>query len=168
MLRSYPEKDYLFKEDYELVFIKNYPYRVVDNDHVALYAMPSGTFSYGSAGGARKTVTAYDFGTKPTEPEEKTLKASQKSDAFQKAVAEQKKAADEAQRKRKQESDAKVLEFIKRKAGEGSGSYQVRLAERYLKGDGVPVDEGLAKFWLGCACTNGESTATNMLKELRR
>jgi len=55
LLRKYGEFDYSMSDDYELVFIHHYKRGVVDDSVVALYAVPSGRYSYVSTLGARKT-----------------------------------------------------------------------------------------------------------------
>ncbi len=44
--------------------------------------------------------------------------------------------------------------------------YQLRLAEKYPRGEGVPKDLSAARFWANAALTNGEWAATNILSTI--
>ncbi|MEW6305080.1 MAG: SEL1-like repeat protein [Verrucomicrobiota bacterium] len=68
---------------------------------------------------------------------------------------------------RKAETTAKVIEFQIKRAEEGAPSAQYDLAQRYLKGDGVPKDEAEAFRWLAAAAKNGHTVAQARLKDLQ-
>ena len=63
------------------------------------------------------------------------------------------------------ETQRKVLENQKRLAEKGYPSSQFDLGMRYLTGDGVEKDLGLARQWLEKAAQNGHSQAADWLKE---
>jgi TPR repeat protein len=79
------------------------------------------------------------------------------------------KARAEEQRMRPiRERAARIAAYQLQQASNGYPSFQIEVAKRYMAGDGLPIDKELARHWLNSACTNGESQATNLLKELRR
>lgn len=78
--------------------------------------------------------------------------------------AEQKEIKARPQRERA----AKVAAYQLEQAQKGLPSFQIEVAKRYMRGDGLPQDDVLARFWLESACTNRESEATNLLKALSR
>lgn len=61
------------------------------------------------------------------------------------------------------ERAAKLIAYQLAQASNGLPSFQVEIAKRYLKGDGLPKDDALATHWLKAACTNQDSTASNLL-----
>jgi TPR repeat protein len=76
-------------------------------------------------------------------------------------------AYDLARIQKDEEFKAATIKFLKEKAAEGGPMSQYRLAEKYLKGDGVPADLDQAKFWLQCSCTNGYAEASNLLHKIQ-
>lgn len=169
LLRRYAESDLLFEEEYKLVYVKNFPYAAIDNQHVAFYAVKSGTYSYLSAANSRNTVRCYDFGTIPSDSEisEAKMKAKERAENYQKSMSDLKATNDLIQSKRDSESKSATIKFLKEKAAEGAPMAQYRLAEKYLKGDGVPRDVEQAKFWLEASCTNGYVEASNLLHKIK-
>jgi hypothetical protein len=153
---------------YEVVFIKNFPFSVVDDQTIAAYAVRSGTYSYNSAGGALKTVHGYDFGTTPSDQElaDAKAKAKERAENYRNAMATQKAAADAAQAKKEEQGKAAAIKFLKEKAADGGAMSQYSLAQKYLKGDGVPIDVEQAKAWLRASCTNGYSDACALLQKI--
>jgi len=83
-------------------------------------------------------------------------------------MAAQKVADDAIKAKKDEQGKIAAIKFLKEKAAEGAPMSQYRLAEKYLKGDGVPMDVEQAKFWLQCSCTNGYADATNLLQKVNR
>jgi len=160
---------YVKDREAQIIFIKNFPFSVIDDQTVAVYAAESGTYSYTSALGAIKTVRQYDFGKIPNaaEIEEAKVKAKERAQNYQNAMAAQKALADAAQAKKDEQGKAAAIKFLKEKAAEGAPMSQYRLAEKYLKGDGVPIDMQQAKFWLQCSCTNGYADASNLLHKIQ-
>lgn len=169
LLRRYAESDIALTDSYKLIYVRNYPFQAVDNQRVALYAIESGTYAYLSAGNARSTVTCFDFGKKPSEIEiaQAKDKARERSENYQKAITAQKAANDLIQSKKDQQGKVAAIKFLQEKAAEGAPMSQYRLAEKYLKGDGVPIDIEQAKFWLQASCTNGYSEASNLLQKIQ-
>lgn len=167
LVRSFETLQDLVEDNYnyEVVFIRNYPYTRVDGDIYSCFTLPDGTYRYEGPGGAIRTVKAYDYGTEPTDFEKGLLDQTARARAanLQSALAEQKAKSDEATRKKKSEMDANVLKLLQIKAKEGEGSYQFRLGEHYFK----TGDLSQAEFWLTCACTNGQPQATNLLEAVR-
>jgi hypothetical protein len=170
-------------DERETVFIKNFPKNIplVDGEQLAVYAMPSGRYSYISTLGANKTIYAYDYGTIPSEDETKKLKAEaaerlkQAQEAAEKAKEEQQREianrraevakAKEAQRAAVQQ---KVLKHYQSQAGTGDGFAQFRLGEIYFHGECGETNFMLAQKWFGIAATNGYPEATNLLNKLNQ
>jgi TPR repeat protein len=157
-------------DDHELVFVQHFKRAVVDDSNVAIFVVPAGRYSYVTTLGARKTIRSYDYGETPSADEVEKLKAEakQRSENYQKAMAVQKAADDLAKAKKDEQGKTAAIKFLKEKAAEGAPMSQYRLAEKYLKGDGVPMDIEQAKFWLQCSCTNGYAEASNLLQKIQR
>lgn len=68
----------------------------------------------------------------------------------------------------RENATVRVIAYQLQQASNGLPSFQLEVAKRYLKGDGVPQDHALATHWLRAACTNHDSTASNLLAELRK
>ena len=88
-------------------------------------------------------------------------------------IKNEEKPAQKAKDKVERESpsrvrQAKIAAYQLAQASNGSPSFQIEVAKRYMRGDGLPLDKQLARYWLASACTNHESQATNLLKELAR
>jgi len=64
------------------------------------------------------------------------------------------------------EKTARVVTYQQQQAEKGMPSFQLELGRRYLRGDGVETNLALARHWLHAASTNGESQATNLLKQI--
>jgi hypothetical protein len=170
-------------DDRETVFIKNFPKDIplVDGEQLAVYAMPSGRYSYISTLGANKTIYAYDYGTIPNEDEIKTLKAQatellkKVQEDAQKAQKEQRREIEnrrtgivKAQEAKRLVVQQNVLKFYQSQADSGDGSAQFRLGKIYFHGEYGETNFVLAKKWFSIAATNGYSEATNFLNQLDR
>jgi len=168
-------------DDRETVFIKNFPKHIplVDGEQLAVYAMPSGRYSYISTLGANKTVYAYDYGTIPNDDEIKRLKAEaaerlkQAQEAVEKAKEEQQREianrqAQVAKTKEAQRATVRqnVLKHYQSQADTGDGFAQFRLGEIYFRGEYGETNFVLAQKWLTIAVTNGHPEATNLLNKL--
>ena len=68
--------------------------------------------------------------------------------------------------KAKQETVKKTVEFQTKRATEGSASAQYELGLRYLKGDGVEVNEKTGRKWLEESAKNNYTLAKRKLEEL--
>jgi TPR repeat protein len=66
----------------------------------------------------------------------------------------------------KAERDRRVVEFQKKRAGEGLPSAQYELGVRYMNGEGVDKDLKAARKWLSKSAEAGNSEAQKKLKEL--
>lgn len=178
ILRKYKDGDWSLSGDYDLVFVRNWPYSgLVDEQYLALFAYPNGTQEYTTVLGAHKTIAAYDFGTEPNAKDRAKLEASAKERAEEKkkeeAIARDKRieaynqqsAAAAAHQK---EVDAKTLAFVTEKAKEGNATYQLRLGLKYLNADGVARDIAQARRWLRAAAASGEEEAARLLQTLEQ
>lgn len=67
----------------------------------------------------------------------------------------------------KEQTAQKIVEFQKRRAAQGSATAQYDLAIRYLKGDGVELDEQKGRELLESAAKNGHSQAKKKLDEFK-
>jgi hypothetical protein len=169
LFESYQLDDVSLEGKSELIFIYHFKEAVVDGSKVSLYAISAGRYSYQNTMGARKTILAYDYGEIPKGEELAKLKAEAKerADNYEKTIASQQAAAYAAQSKKNEQGKVAAIKFLKEKAAEGAPMAQYRLAEKYFKGDGVPIDIGLAKFWLQASCTNGYAEASNLLQKIQ-
>lgn len=68
----------------------------------------------------------------------------------------------------KEEVARNTLEFQKKRAEAGAAHAQYDLGVRYLKGDGVDKNIGLARKWLNAAAKNGHPQASKKLEELNK
>ena len=172
LINEYESEDFSFEKGTTLLFVRNYPFQVVDDDRVALFAVDDGVYQYTSAVGAIKTVSAVNYGNLVSGEESAKLLADQKAEekrAKEIADAERhakKLIAEYAERGAREKRNAAAIQFIKERAASGSGVFQLRLAEKYIAGEGVETNLALARLWLLAACTNGESQASNLLHKL--
>lgn len=81
------------------------------------------------------------------------------------AQVERNRAVAEAIRK-DTNATARIVAYQLVQASNGYPSFQIEVAKRYLAGDGVTTNRALAIHWLRAACTNGESEATNLLRQI--
>lgn len=72
----------------------------------------------------------------------------------------------EKERQRKEAALKSAIEFLKKRAEAGSASAQYELGKRYMTGDGVEKDLGLARKWLEASAKQGEENAKLKLSEL--
>lgn len=168
LLRKY--HDFKLSGDYDLVYVKNFPMtiRVVDDSPVAIYAMPSGRHQYTSTIGATKTVEAYDYGTIPTSQEISNLVkiADLKRSTADAALSIRISEANAAAALKRVEQRAAELKHHQRLADKGDAYGQLRMGERYLKGDGVEEDQAKAIDYLNKAASQGNETAKAMLQKI--
>ncbi len=164
-------------DDRETVFIKNFPKNIplVDDEQLAIYAMPSGRYSYINTLGANKTVYAFDYGTIPNDDEIKTLQAeaTERLKKEQEAQEEKQREIENHQAKIVKAQEAKrlavqqnVLKFYQSQADAGDGFAQFRLGEIYFHDEYGETNFVLAQKWLAIAVTNGHPEATNLLNKL--
>jgi|GEM_PF-2941219 len=66
----------------------------------------------------------------------------------------------------KSEAQRRAVDYQKKRAEEGSGQAQYDLGVRYLKGDGVELNDKLGREWLEKSAKNGFSQAQRKLDEL--
>jgi len=139
--------------------LRNYPFNVVDGDKIYGEKVKLvGTMSYTTVLGAKSTIRVLDFGV-PTfqEPPPPPLTPAQ---AAAKAMAEINRQTE------KTNSAARLLKWHQEQAAKGSPSAQCSLGLRYLKGDGVPKDETLARTWLQKSASQGNPEAIASLAKL--
>jgi TPR repeat protein len=130
--------------------------------------------------GANKRVRAYDYGTKPTAQEIAPVREIWEKEEAARIASEERtrKAAEQAKReaietRQKQieaarsATTARVVAYQHQQASNGSPSFQIELGKRFMRGDGVETNVALARHWLKSACTNGESEATNLLRQIK-
>jgi hypothetical protein len=172
-----------YDSDWKVVFIKHFPESIqtVDNTYLALYAVPSGRYSYITTQGANKTIYAYDYGTIPNEGAINKLKAKA-AERLKKAQEDTQRAQEAAQIVQEMQQreianrraaqrvavQQKVLNFYQSPADAGDGFAQLRLGEIYFHGEGGKTNFVLAQKWLSRAVTNGHPEATNLLNQLER
>lgn len=155
----------------KVVFLKNHRAlaKAVDGSAVAEFARPIERYQFTSVAGAVRTVEAYDCGS-PL-PREKVVEINQKKAEIEveknRFQLEQAEHARQVRQKALAEKDEaakrKTVEFQKLQATNGVGYAQFELGIRYLRGDGVDSDIGLAQLWLTRATTNGFSGALTNL-----
>jgi len=75
----------------------------------------------------------------------------------------QRRDAIKAEEKRKQAAADRALKFNQDLADKGEAYGQLRMGERYLKGDGVEKNEAKAKDYLSKAAAQGNMEASNLL-----
>ncbi len=76
------------------------------------------------------------------------------------------KWAENERAKQKQREAERILAYQLQRASNGYPSFQLELGKKYLRGDGVETNLALARHWLQAACTNGESQASNLLRQI--
>lgn len=170
LVRAYAGKSWT--GDYRLVFLKNYPgqSKMVDGDRFVAIVTETGRQQYTTVAGGTATVEAYDYGALPTEEEVAELERARierLAEIYRKIETNraQLKVIEDAER---QAQTSKVILYQLTQASNGLPSFQIEVAKRYLKGDGLPQDTALATHWLKSACTNHDSTASNLLSGIRR
>lgn len=72
------------------------------------------------------------------------------------------------ERERKAAAQRSAVEFLKQRAESGSVSAQYELGKRYMTGDGVDRDLGLARKWLEASAKQGDENARGKLDELSK
>jgi hypothetical protein len=171
-------KDYV-PDNREVVFIKNFPKSIplVDDERLAMYAMPSDRYTYINTQGANKTVYAYDYGIIPNQDEIKKLKseaaerlkkAQEKQENQQREIEKRSAEIAKAQEAKRIVAQQRVLKVYQSRAETGDGFAQFRLGEIYFHGEGVETNFVLAQKWFTIAVTNGHPEATNFLNQLER
>lgn len=140
---------------------------VVDGDRISCTASLSGRYQYVAVSGGTRTIEKY----KCPSPEElaRLERDRQEYQEQQRRDAEALRqfAKDSAERERRL-ATPKIISFQQQQASNGYSSFQIELAKRYLRGDGVETNLALARHWLESACTNHDSQATNLLKAIDR
>lgn len=141
--------------------VRNWPgkAKAVDNDEIDVLALRAGTFQYRSTAGASKTIAAYDYGQLPTKEERVQMQAAA-VERFEAARV----ARETADEQKKAAAEAKVVDFLKRRADQGSASAQYDLALRYLEGRGVEENREQAATLLDAAAKQGHADAVRKLK----
>jgi hypothetical protein len=94
-------------------------------------------------------------------------RATSRSPSARAAHAER-QAGPPADRQSPEETAQKVLDFHKRMAASGSPAYQLKMAERFLTGDGVERDLDQARHWLQKSADGGNEEAAAKLKVIHR
>ncbi len=122
-----------------------------------------GAHRYEAGSGKLLTAAAFDYGAKPTAAQLAQLEEQQRLQSEQLA---EKKRLEEL--RKKEDQDARTLEFLQGRAKQGSAAAACSLGIRYLKGDGVPVDTDLARKWLSTAAAGGNVEASNILATLQK
>lgn len=143
-------------------FLENAPDQFrAEGRQLAVKAMPSGTISVEGS-----VLERYDHGRPPNASERETLAKEAAESA--KWRADQLASRQARQNLDRQAQTARVAVYQLAQASNGLPSFQIEVAKRYMRGDGLELNKALAKFWLESACTNRESEATNLLKSLER
>ncbi|HWN95658.1 MAG TPA: SEL1-like repeat protein, partial [Methylomirabilota bacterium] len=106
-------------------------------------------------------IEAYDFGEIAT-PVDVAAEFTARRDESRKLQD----ALDAANLAREKMLVPNVISSQLRSASNGLPYAQLELGKRYLRGDGVETNLTLARHWLTAACTNGESQASNLLRQI--
>lgn len=94
--------------------------------------------------------------------------AAQKQIEEDRQAEAQRKAEDDlAKAKKTEQTKAATTKFLFDQAILGGPMAQYRLAQKYIAGDGVPLDLNRAKFWLQCSCTNGYADGCTLLQKIQ-
>ncbi len=152
---------------------------LIDGARVLCLAREVEFMEYKTVLGANSRVPAYDYGTVPTEKEVAPLREKLKREEAARMASEERtrKAAEQAKReaieaRQKQINaarsamTARTVAYQFAQASNGLPSFQIELGKRFMRGDGVETNLALARHWLQSACTNGESEATNLLRQI--
>lgn len=168
LVRAYAGKSWT--GDYKLVFLKNYPGqpKMVDGDRLVAIVTETGRQQYTTVAGGTATVEAYDYGELPTDEELAELERARvaRLEEINKKLAEKRAQLKSIQDAEGQVQTARVILYQLTQASNGLPSFQIEVAKRYLRGDGLPQDHALATHWLKAACTNHDSEATNLLAKI--
>jgi len=186
VLESHPEGMRVHISGSETIWLTNFPYAVADNEAISEHAQEIGLHRYTTVLGATATLRKYDCGTPIEEPaDSKRLRlANEKAEEERaaeedrQAVERERQAAAERARRANAAREAReaqriatlqrVIVLQQQQASNGLPSFQFELGKRYLTGDGVEMNQILARHWLQSACTNGSSLASNLLNHISR
>lgn len=135
-------------------FVEGFPYAVFEGDFItweqSRVAVPSGAYSYSTVGGTSRMLRKLQYGIPTTEPPARPLTAEEKA----------------ALQKKRTEQASRTLEWHKKLASEGDAYGLVRMAERYMTGNGVETNKAKAKVYLQRAADDGSAEAKQMLEKL--
>ena len=145
--------------NYTDYYVANFPFEVVDGQIVSenkhLMAWYVGTYTYTTVNGGSRTIKKLNYGT-PCDPPAELIKAQ----------AEAAKARAIADKKKREQGQAKALVWLQQQATNGSPSAQCSLGLHYLTGQGCEPNKDLAIYWLKLAAVNGDSEASNKLVQI--
>ena len=110
-----------------------------------------------------QVVAAYDAGIFDARC---VTAANSISNQIRARLIEMRSAAESKLEQERQAAIPRIVVFQMRQASNGYPSFQFELAKRYLRGDGIETNRALAIHWLQSACTNGESQASNLLRQI--
>ncbi len=99
--------------------------------------------------------------------EPKSVRVNAEYERQGKLASDRARAAFETRTKTASETDARLLTWHQEQAAKGIPSAQCSLGLRYLRGDGVPKDETLARAWLQKAASQGNLEAKSALSILK-
>lgn len=142
-------------------FVRNFPFDVAEKDIIGtenqqpMVAFPVGSYSYTTVLGASRTIRQLDYGKVWIAPFPKP------------PTPEQLATAKAAEAKRKSAVAAATLKYNQDQAAAGNAYGQLRMGERYLKGDGVEKDEAKAREYLQKSAAQGNAEAKALLATLK-
>lgn len=139
-------------------FVANFKLPIADGDTIPGDAMMrakvmTDTYKYSTVGGSSRTLRQLDYG-KPVDLPVIPLTPEQ--------IAARKKAATEKQ----QQLSDRTLKYNQELADKGDAYGQMRMGERYLKGEGVEKDLTKARDYLTKSSAQGNATAKALLEKL--
>jgi hypothetical protein len=157
-----------------VVFINRFPTgaAVRRNQALGIMAKTSGSRELVLESGEKQIVAVYEFGLMPSKKmiEVVDMKAKTREKLNRQAIAviSQKKAdAKQAETERKkQATDLRAVEYLRKRVKQGSASAQYSLALRYLDGAGVPKNQGEGLRLLKAAAKQNHYMSKRKLKEL--
>lgn len=140
-------------------FVRHFPYSLADGDNVPPYVagMPAPVYTYTTVMGGDRTIHSLDFGIPCDEP-------AWAVEAEAKAAKEAREAAAARAAAEKVANERNILIFVELQATNGDANYQCELGERYMQGNGVPLDKNLGQMWLQKAELGGNAEASNYLQ----
>lgn len=147
--------------DRKRILLKNFYAHdsIVDGDLLVAYAVPATVFVYRDISNVQRTIRAYDCGA--VDPAESKVR-------FELAPwrPELKRTEVRAPINREAEIDYNMALGLRTRlmaASNGVGRAQYSIGLAYLRGDGLPQNPDLARYWLGRAATNGYPDALKQL-----
>jgi hypothetical protein len=135
------------------VFIKNVPGYPLPRQQAVFYAMDTGQRGPGTPVMRHEDREIYcDYGTPVTDAQAKQMFSAppEKPKTTEQVLAQQ----------------SRVITYQLQQASNGLPSFQYEVGKRYMYGDGLIRDDGLARHWLTSALTNGYSAASNLLSRI--